>query len=517
MIFLFHNNGKFISAEDDAGNPIQVSGTSSVDALLELAHLYPSEIIIWCDADIKHNLNREQLPVIFHHDRILASYGGESLISYMSDDIGYVEDSPFLNIKEGVTYPTWLMHQNVGGIASKVLLAIDESETTRNRGFNYFLNSLARKLQPQGLFCYNEPSLLKEGEELQLETKKISDLDLYVFVREHYKSVWLFLLFFCQARYDKKIRILPFLNALVFFKKKELKIDFSKIPLESSNIDLTPFHVDVIIPTLGRSEYLYNVLLDFKKQTLKPNNIIIVEQDPDSKSVSALSFLEDEEWPFEITHIFIHKTGACNARNVAISKTTAPWIFLFDDDNRFEPALLEDMRTAVEKTGSRCINMSYLQRGELEQHKVYKQWETFGSGCSLVHRLIVTQCSFDMALEHGYGEDADFGMQIRKNGFDIIYTPQIQIMHLKALVGGFRAPIKFPWQTEAQLSPKPSPQVMYQRMKNTTTKQLRGYKLVLFLKFYKVQRIRNPFAYYSYFKRAWASSQHWASKLPLDA
>ena len=110
---------------------------------------------------------------------------------------------------------------------------------------------------------------------------------------------------------------------------------------------------------------------------------------------------------------------------------------------------------------------------------------------------------------------ADFGMQIRNSGYDIIYAPEIQVRHLKAPIGGFRSKFKFLWSSE-NILPKPSPQIMYNRSKNTTQSQLKGYKLTLFLKFYFQQDMKNPFTYYRYFQKAWSSSLNWASKLPIN-
>ena len=37
-----------------------------------------------------------------------------------------------------------------------------------------------------------------------------------------------------------------------------------------------------------------------------------------------------------------------------------------------------------------------------------------------------------MNYEFGFGEDIDFGMQLRNNGIDIIYLPYPEIIHIKA-------------------------------------------------------------------------------------
>jgi hypothetical protein len=58
---------------------------------------------------------------------------------------------------------------------------------------------------------------------------------------------------------------------------------------------------------------------------------------------------------------------------------------------------------------------------------------------------------------------------------------------------------------------------MYHRTKNYTPKQLIGYKVTLFIKFYKDYSINNPIAYYKYFKKAWSKSLYWSQKLAQDA
>ena len=119
---------------------------------------------------------------------------------------------------------------------------------------------------------------------------------------------------------------------------------------------------------------------------------------------------------------------------------------------------------------------------------------------------------FDLKYEYGYGEDIDFGMQLRNNGTDIIYLPYPEITHLKASIGGFRTKFVHDWEKENVL-PKPSPTVMLNRRKNTTQKQLLGYRTKLFIQFYKKQEIRNPFKYLNRFKKQWKQSEVWANFL----
>lgn len=513
MIFLYHIQNKVQQVVNAQGEHISIDEQGITHTLLAIAEHYPDEWIVWCHIDNKDILNTQKLSALLHHKRLMISLG-DARYPFLSPSIGYIEDSPFLNINLHKEYPTWCMSSAVGAIHASVLSNFGKTITI-TRGFDYFLNSLARKGQSAGLLCYHEPSLLQVAPN-QESLKKASLQLQYVFVKEHFKASWLLFLLVCHVRYDKKLPLVAFINAVLFVKANKTAIDVTTIPIQSSKKLVREFGIDVIIPTLGRKAYLYDVLTDFSTQTILPQKVIIIEQNPDPEGRSELEYISQEEWPFQIEHQFIRQTGACNARNIALEKTNADWILFFDDDIRFESTLLEKIASAIKETGSRCITMSCLQKGEKEKNSTYKQWKTFGSGCSIVHQDIVKMAAFDMALEHGYGEDVDFGMQIRNLGCDVIYAPHIQILHIKAPIGGFRSLPTFPWNNDAIL-PKPAPQVLFHRTKNTTKEQLKGYKLILFFKYYRNQDIKNPFSYISYFKKAWKSSIQWAKKLPLDA
>ena len=124
-------------------------------------------------------------------------------------------------------------------------------------------------------------------------------------------------------------------------KRNHLILDFNSISVHSSITVVDKFTIDVIIPTIGRKKYLYDVLKDLANQTVVPKNVIIVEQNPDEGSKSELDYLQNQSWPFLIKHTFINKTGACNARNMALQQIESDWIFMADDDIRFEKDILE--------------------------------------------------------------------------------------------------------------------------------------------------------------------------------
>lgn len=509
MIYFFHDGKKAIRLTHESGKELDLPhGKSIVDVFIYVAAQFPSESILWIKGLKIKQKQKKQLLDSYKGQNYMVSLGCIDN-HFLYPEIGYVTDGPFMAVSSKVVYPTWLMQDAAGIIAAAVVNQF-KSHDYKNTSFEYLLTSIARIGQPQGLFCYHIP----ENDSVKKDLSSNNPL-LFRFVAQHYKRSWSFMLLFLMFRYENEFSFLAFAKAQLkptIHDKKNIKLT-AKIKKHPAT--LLPAY-EVIIPTIGRREYLFDVLKDFAHQSHLPSKIIIVEQNPDQNSVSELHFLEQESWPFEINHIFTHQTGACNARNRALNNTNEQWVMLFDDDNRFNSNVFENIFYHIQKLGIQVLNTAYLQENEVEQYFNYTQWSTFGSGCSMVHREVLNNCKFDMALEHGYGEDTDFGMQIRNAGFDIIYVPMVSILHLKAPVGGFRKKIVFPWSNDS-LQPKPSPQVMYQREKNNTIQQLRGYKLTLFLKFYKNQSIRNPFRYYSNFNKRWKLSKDWSRRLSTQS
>jgi GT2 family glycosyltransferase len=417
-------------------------------------------------------------------------------------DVGYVEDSPFIKVSTNKAYPTWIKSDTLVYIHARFVNQIGD-QITHNNGYLYWLNSVGKRSRPQGIFNYQVP--------VAEDTIDFSDLLLYRFVMQHYKRRWLVFLLLCHVWYERRFPAFAFAKAC-FSKSQTLKLDV--VALQKTDLPVTAevVNYDVIIPTMGRAAYLREVLNDLAAQTALPQKVVIVEQNLDLAATTALDYVITTAWPFKIVHHFTHQTGACNARNLAIKETTAPWVMFFDDDLRLEQSFAWKAMQALQLTGAKALTFACLQAHEREFLQAFKQWESFGSGCSIVHRDAFLACSFDKALEHGYGEDVDYGMQLRNAGYDVIYAPQIQLVHLKAPTGGFRKPHIFPWSHDA-VQPKPSPQIMYHRKKNYSTKQLRGYKMMLFIKTFGQLGTKSPWGHYRNFAASWKQSAVWAGTL----
>ncbi|MEC4050912.1 glycosyltransferase family A protein [Flavobacterium sp. SUN046] len=510
MIVIFHHNNTIVSVETDDKATITFSkGTSLVDFIFKMAEEYPMRKIVWCHQSLQSSLNTSFIKSNSAYQQTLYSYNPSSE-PYLSDAIAYMEHSPFINVNKKLTYPTWLMSSAVGYAQAAVFLKIKQHPPSDN--LDYFLNSIAKIYMPLGLFCYSEPQLLLSSVSVNHKVNTASTQQLFKFVKQHFRTRWVFLLLFDLVVYEKKCPLFSFLTAFLCQKVQAVNYSLAEVPFLAADSSNTPNTVDVLIPTIGRKQYLYDVLCDLKKQTLLPSTVIIVEQNFDPSLESELDYLTTESWPFAIKHTFTKQLGACNARNIALSQLESKWVFFADDDVRFGTTFLEECLQNCIHFGKKAITISCLREGETLLDGPPVQWETFGTCSSFVAREAINNLRFNMGFEFGYGEDADYGKKIRDQGTDVVFFTKPSMLHLKAPIGGFRTKFSFEWEQETIL-PKPSPTVMLYKLLYCTPKELLGYKTVLFFKYYPKQNIKNPFAYASYFKKQWNQSVKWAKRL----
>lgn len=507
MKILIHRKSQTPIKVISSGNEeVRLRSRTCTEALWELASIYPEEIIGWCEEGLQNKIIFENWTKIFHHDLTMASYGIHT--TFLPDSIGYVDQLPFINVNRRVRYPTWLMSNDVGGIIGKVLLQFKEF-ISDEKDLGYVLNSVAKIGQQNGLFCYSDPMLISEVTDIK-PIALASTRQLFSFIFQYYTVYWTSVLFFCLFLFRNEFALWSWFRA--FLKKNRFgsEVDLSSFqpnPVESNK----HYAIDVIIPTLDREKYLLQVLKDLKAQSLLPQNIIIVEQDPNPGSGSKLTEILTQDWPFNIEHIFTHETGVCNARNLALKKVSSEWIFFADDDIRIKADVLQKVIKEAMKYDVFAINLNCRQPGETTVFHKIKQWGSFGAGTSVVQTEFAQQCRFSKVFEYGFGEDGDFGMQLRNLGCDIIYHPELQTEHLKAPSGGFRKKKVAPWEKEV-VQPKPTPTIMAYALKHYTREQLEGYKVSMFLKFYRNQPIKNPAKYICEMRKKWRVSQQWAHR-----
>lgn len=508
MIIIYHKDNRVCSIFDfDNQKQLALTATSISKVLLQIAEQYPNRLLVWCHVFCQRELNVTILSELFHHKKILLSYNSKD--NYFPPSIGYIEETPFINVNKKVSYPTWQMSSIVGGIHAEMLIYL-RNEIVLENNFDYFLCSVAKLGMPKGLFCYSEPKLLK-NEPIVTNFQVASVFELFRFVKQHYNYVWVVLLFFDILIYEKKINFFPFLFSW-FYKKRKSMVKLDHIQIQSSLKVSERNDIDVVIPTIGRKKYLYDILCDLQAQTHLPKNVIIIEQNTSPDSTTELDFVLEEIWAFNIKHTFTHQLGACNARNIGLQQVESEWVFLADDDIRIKSNFIKQALKKSNKFGIKAAVFSCLLAGKKNDYTTISQTTMFGSGCSIVRKSDLENVKFNESLEFGYGEDTDFGLQLRNIGIDIIYFPKPNILHLKAPIGGFRTKPILEWSVEV-IQPKPSPTVILIKQLFDTREQISGYKMVFFLKLLKENGLKNSLLFLNLYKKQWKSSLYWAKQL----
>ncbi|HLN94672.1 MAG TPA: glycosyltransferase, partial [Flavobacterium sp.] len=470
MVVIVHNSGRVVAVEGCDGIGANVTLLSAVREATRKAR----GTIVWCHESLWPYFDRDRTEELLHHQAMLISYDAGGV--FLPDALGYVEGASFVSFPRDVPFPTWRMSSNIGAVHSETmeqLLAIGAEV----RSFDEFLATTCKIAQVNGLICLSEPRLLTRHD-VKIPPRGTYH-DLFRFVSRHHGHYWSSFLLLCLLFFERRLVFFAFLSGLRVPKHSGACERFTTRQSSTRQV-VREGTVDVVIPTIGRSAYLYDVLKDLAAQDYHPKNVILVEQNPEPGSTSALGYIHTEKWPFGIHHTFLHQAGACNARNIALEQVSSEWIFFADDDIRLPPDTLSGALNSARQYGADGIMLNCLSVGAQNVFDSVHQTSIFGTNCSFIKRQDPMP-RFDMALEFGYGEDTDYGMQLRYRGVDILYVPYPVLTHLNAPIGGFRTRFRHPWEGDA-IQPKPSPTIMLVKRRHSSPEQVRGYKLVLFFK-----------------------------------
>ena len=100
MLILFHKNNKVVEVVDQKYNTvITCLDDTPLKVMFSLASSHGNRIIAWCHLSSRNNINVEAIKSCFTTTNVMIS---SSFSSYFGGAIGYVEDSPFININKKV-------------------------------------------------------------------------------------------------------------------------------------------------------------------------------------------------------------------------------------------------------------------------------------------------------------------------------------------------------------------------------------------------------------------------------
>lgn len=218
----------------------------------------------------------------------------------------------------------------------------------------------------------------------------------------------------------------------------------------------TMTRISVVLPTLDRPEALYNLLRHLEHQTMKPFEIVVVDQSgiPDAR-VAAYAATN----PLVRYHRIPVK-GLPNARNVGVGLARGEAVLFLDDDSIPD---LDLVRCHAENYADREVaGVGGQVRGGYDatrgaigtfRESDGKVVRNFGAStrCAVDHlpggnmsfRRDVFAAAGGFDLRYGgsaIGEETDFCLRARRAGFRFVFDPRASLEHLHLPTGGCRAP-----------------------------------------------------------------------------
>lgn len=213
--------------------------------------------------------------------------------------------------------------------------------------------------------------------------------------------------------------------------------------------------ITVVIPTYCRYSYLRDVFCDLAAQTRPADEVLVVDQSPESERDEAVYRDFGRKLPLKILYLTVAR-GTCVSRNLALKHIVNDCVLFFDDDLRFDSDLLLQYEQ-IASAGCRAVHGGVRFR----DHALWKTRPaiddpvyhmiaspnidqisgTIGmaGGNSFVERRLLTDIDgFDCQFDNGMCDDWDFGLRLFYAGARAIYHPGPAVRHLKAPTGGRR-------------------------------------------------------------------------------
>jgi len=187
--------------------------------------------------------------------------------------------------------------------------------------------------------------------------------------------------------------------------------------------------ISIILPLYNQSQYVGEAIESCLAQTLKPHEIIVVNDgSTDDWEEAIFPYLDD------ITILHQTNQGLSSARNTGIKESTGDWIICLDADDKLPPDYLEKLSSV----DADIVGCGYRTFGDYE-----KEWKSRGditlddllegnrTQCgALFKRKIFDLVQFDEQMKHGH-EDWLFWLEALTHGFTMKCTDKTYLLYRK--------------------------------------------------------------------------------------
>ena len=197
--------------------------------------------------------------------------------------------------------------------------------------------------------------------------------------------------------------------------------------------------VTVLVPTVDRYPYLEVLLGQLRTQTVKPLEVVIVDQTAPARRRSDLPGRFPD---LPIRYITLDQAGQCSSRNTGLAASRGDYILFLDDDDEIPPDLIERHLAALRRfrNGVSCGVADEDGAGPMpEAFQRTRASDVFPTNNSMIEkRLLGGSGLFDLAYERGARADADLGMRLYLAGNLMVLNPEVRVLHRHAPSGGLR-------------------------------------------------------------------------------
>jgi len=273
-----------------------------------------------------------------------------------------------------------------------------------------------------------------------LEKVRIPIQDQFKFLSLYYPKQWCYWSL-CRALLKGRINSLHELKSIlaIIRETKLYHCDYYHHPLPEETIKRAPnASVSVLIPTLSRYSYLTELIPQLESQTVKPEEIIVVDQTPAEQRQKIAS--TDPKIGLKV--IYMDQPGQCSARNLGLSSSSGDYILFLDDDTEIPQNLIELHLENLERfrTNISCGTVDDLTAREvLWDFSFFKISPVFSTCNALVKTQVLNKTGlFDQALDRKSNEDGELFMRMYLQGELMVLSPNTKIIHYHAPSGGLR-------------------------------------------------------------------------------
>lgn len=197
--------------------------------------------------------------------------------------------------------------------------------------------------------------------------------------------------------------------------------------------------VTVLVPTIERYPYVETLLAQLRDQTVRPHEIIVIDQTPAADRDAQLATRFSD---LPLRWLTLDRAGQCSSRNAGLLEATGDHILFIDDDDEVKPTLLQLHLEALARYDSDSSSGIAHEDGipRLPEHFLFtRASDVFPTNNTMVRTDVLRRSGlFDLAYDRQQRADADLGMRVYLAGAFMVLNPEIDVLHHHAPRGGLR-------------------------------------------------------------------------------